>query len=114
MSRVAEGLAVCTEADLDDPAHVVQFYEDDVPLVDAIARFIGAALGAGDGAVVIATERHLASVEELLAARGLDLAAARAERRYVALDAAETLATFMRDDWPDQARFLEIMGSTIE
>src|SRR5262249_12692342 len=104
MTRVGEGLAVRTDADLDEPAHVVQFYEDDVPRVDAIARFIGAALGAGDATVMIATERRLASVEELLAARGLDLAAARAGRRYVALDAARTLASFMRDGWPDQAR----------
>ena len=114
MARLADELAVRTDAEFDEPAHVVQFYEGDVPLVDAIARFIGAGLGAGDAAVVIATERHRQGLEERLRARGLELAAARADGRYVTVDAAEMLAAVMRDDWPDEARFRQVVGGTIE
>ena len=40
-------------SDIDQHAHLVQFYEQDTFLLEEITRFIGAGLGAGDAAVVI-------------------------------------------------------------
>jgi signal transduction histidine kinase len=94
-------------------AHTVQFYGEDTFLLDGLSRFIGTALGAGDAAIVIATKAHRDGLAQRLKARGLDVARAAKEGRYVAIDAAETLTKFMRDGWPDAALFTEVVGSTL-
>lgn len=93
--------------------HVVQFYEADAFLLDAVKDFIGASLRAGGAGIVIATQEHRAGLEQRLAADGLDLAAARASGRYVALDADEVLPRIVIDGVPDPARFDEVVGSII-
>jgi PAS domain S-box-containing protein len=97
-----------------DPAHVVQFYEDDAFLLESMTRFVGAGLGAGDAAIVIATPRHRNGLEKRLGARGVDLRIARRQGRYIALDAAETLSALMADGCPDEIRFRAVVGETIE
>ena len=97
-------------------AHVVQFYEADGILLDTVGEFVGEALRAGDAAVVIATEAHRAGLEDRLGAAGLDVAAVRAEGRYVALDAAETLARLTAGGTggaPDPARFAAVVGGLL-
>jgi len=94
-------------------AHSVQFYEDDDFLLDGLSRFIGAALLAGDSALVIATKSHREGLARRLTSRGLDLAPAITRSRYLSLDAAETLSTFMADGRPDGARFSRVIGSVI-
>jgi PAS domain S-box-containing protein len=94
-------------------AHVVQFYDDESFLLDAIGRFIGPALGAGEACLIIATASHHAQIAEQLTARGFDLSALSERGRYVTLDAAETLSRFMIDGWPDEKRFLEVVGATV-
>jgi signal transduction histidine kinase len=101
-------------ADHQNPAHVVQFYGDDGFLLDELSRFIGTALGAGEAAVVIATKEHRDGLARRLRMWVLDTNWAVAQGRYVALDAAETLSKFMRDGWPDAARFAEVVGGLIE
>jgi PAS domain S-box-containing protein len=93
--------------------HSVQFYSDDKFLVEALSRFIGSALGAGDAAIVIATPEHRKKLHERLKARGLDVDANVEQGRYVALDAVETLQQFMADAWPDETRFVELIGGVI-
>jgi PAS domain S-box-containing protein len=97
----------------DGPAHVVQFYKDDQFLIDTLGRFIGTTLGAGESAIVIASESHLEDLEFRLAARGLDIAAIRETGRYIVLHAAETLSSFMVDGLPDAVRFADIIGTQI-
>ncbi len=99
-------------------AHVVQFYTDDRFLLDELTHFIGPALAAGNSAVVIATKGHRLSLfeklaSEKLAGEGIDLAKAVADGRYVALDAAETLARITVGGLPDAVRFSEILGGVI-
>ena len=95
------------------PAHSVQFYSDDTFLLDELSRYMGAALGAGDVGVIIATAPHREALAQRLRQRGLDLAHATAEGRYVALDADELLARFMRDGRPDAALFADHVGAVI-
>src|SRR5260370_26287214 len=97
-----------------ESAHRVQFYEADSFLLEALSDLVGDSLVAGDSSVVIATRAHREGLEAGLRARGLDLDALRDQGRYVALDAAETLAAFMVDDFPDAARFRKIIGEVIE
>jgi PAS domain S-box-containing protein len=99
--------------DCDQQAHVVQFYESDAFLADEVARFIGMALGAGDAAIVIATKAHREQIERNLETRGLNMARAIGQGRYVALDAAETLAKFMVGDMPDAERFRDAIGAVL-
>src|SRR5262245_38607783 len=94
-------------------AHSVQFYEDEDFLLDGLSRFIGAALLAGDSAVVIATKSHREGLTRRLTSRGLDLKPAISRGRYLALDAAETLSKFMVNGRPDGARFSDVVGGVV-
>src|SRR5689334_16776724 len=77
--------------------HCVHFYEKDDSLVDCVAAFIGAGLGAGESAIVFATPAHRDALAQKLADQGIDLSRAKRSERYIALDAAETLARFIVD-----------------
>ena len=90
--------------------HVVQFYTEDAALLGAISRFVGTALGAGDAAVVIATQAHRDGLFLQLKERGFDVAGAVRQGRLIAVDAAETLSRFMRDGWPDPAVSRSVVG----
>jgi len=107
----------------DKPAHVlamkaphrheVLFYPDDAVFLDSCTRFITAALGAGDVAAVVATESHRESLFERLKAEGLDVDAEIKHGRYISLDVAKTLSTFMVNDMPDWERFFEVVGGLV-
>ena len=96
-----------------DTDHFVQFYEADGFLLNSLSGFIGKAIQSGDGAIVVATEAHRHSLDELLQANGLDIVGARARGCYVSLDAAATLAKFMVDGVPDAGRFNEVIGGVV-
>ncbi|MGD0212046.1 MAG: ATP-binding protein [Terriglobales bacterium] len=94
-------------------AHSVQFYADSAFFLDEVSSYIGAALLAGDAAVVIATVAHRDGLVRRLQSRGLDTTRAIEEGRYIALDAADTLASFMLDRSPDAALFTETLGAVL-
>ena len=100
-------------ADHKHTAHVVQFYGEDRFLLDELSRFVGNALGAGESAVVIATQEHRDGLDQRLQAWGLDTSRAVAQGRYLPLDAAETLSKIMHDGSPDPARFATVVLSAI-
>ena len=86
--------------------HEAGFYSDDSHFLDDVTRFIGAALGAGKAAIAVATESHLASLLSQLRDQGADIATAIEQGRYMGVDAAEALLTFMIDGRPDPSRYL--------
>lgn len=96
-----------------DQGHVVQFYEDDSALLDALAAFVGPALKADAAALVIATQAHREELARRLEAGGIDVAGAAERRLYVALDARETLSAFMVDGMPDPILFEELIVQRI-
>jgi signal transduction histidine kinase len=91
----------------------VQFYDDDSILIDGLGRTVGSALGAGDAAIVIATKAHRLALATRLEVCGGNVAMASGTGRYLALDAAETLSSFMVDGWPDTTRFTSVIGEAI-
>ena len=109
--NVDETLAALRESDRQ--AHTVQFYEDDSFLVNEVSRLIGTALGAGDCAVVLATEAHRDGIAQRLAENGLNIGVAVKQGRFVSLDAAETLGKFMVGGQPDAERFTSVIGEVI-
>jgi CheY-like chemotaxis protein len=93
--------------------HEVLFYPDDAVFLDSCTRYIVAALGAGDVAAVVATESHQDKLFQRLRAEGLDVDAEMKQGRYISLDVAKTLSTFMDNDMPDWARFFEVVGGLV-
>src|SRR5256714_1004611 len=112
VSSTGSGKTLFTAAN-DRPEHVVQFYQDDKFLVDAISSFVGSALATGDATVLIATAAHREGVEQVLRERGLEIGQAARQGRFVELDASETLAQFMVDGLPDEDRFRKVIGATL-
>ena len=93
--------------------HEVRFYPDDASLLVDVTQFIGTALKAGHGAIVVATESHRDCLLTRLEAHGVDIAAAIEQGRYISLEAADALPTFMLRDVPDPVRFLRVLGNLI-
>ena len=94
-------------------SHEVAFYSDDAAFVVGFTRFIEAAVEAGDAVIVIATESHRKSLLQRLQEHRVDVAAALEQGRYVSLDVAETLSTFMVHDLPDPAQCLKVAGDLV-
>jgi DNA-binding NarL/FixJ family response regulator len=94
-------------------SHEVEFYSDDAAFVVGFTRFIEAALEAGNAVIVVATESHRKSLLHRLQEHGVDIVAAVEQGRYVSLDVADTLSTFMVNDLPDPARFLRVAGNLV-
>jgi KaiC/GvpD/RAD55 family RecA-like ATPase len=92
---------------------LVQFYSDDALFLDSFTRFIGAALNAGNAVIVVATESHRDSLLPRLQVHGVDIGAAIEQGRYISLDAAETVSTFMVNDLPDPNKFLKVTSDLI-
>jgi DNA-binding NarL/FixJ family response regulator len=93
--------------------HEVLFYPDDAVFLDCCTRYIVAALGAGDVAAVVATESHRDKLFQRLKAEGLDVDAEMKHGRYISLEVAKTLSTFMVNGMPDWARFFEVVGGLV-
>jgi hypothetical protein len=93
--------------------HEAGFYSDDRRLLDDVTQYVSAALNAGNAAVVVATESHQNSLVPRLQAHGVDIGAAIEQGRYIALDAADALSTFMLGDRLDPVRFMETFSDLI-
>jgi PAS domain-containing protein len=104
-----------TEASRQLPAsdHVVHFYEDDGVLTEAVLAHVSGPLGSDGAAILVATSDHTADFLKRLEAEGHDVEGLRGGGRLVVLNAAETLAKFMRDGWPDPERFEEVIGTCV-
>lgn len=85
--------------------HEILFCSDEAVLLDSLTQFIAAALGAGNAAIVWATESHRDSLLQRLHALGVDIAADIQRGTYVSSDAAET---------PDPVRMLEAIRGLSE
>jgi hypothetical protein len=95
-------------------SHAVQFYENDGHLLDLLMRFAGPALVAGDVAIVIATKPHRDGLTKRLRANGLDIDVPRRQGRFIALDAAATLARFCSGNAINPQAFHEVIGGILE
>jgi hypothetical protein len=92
-------------AELAPCEHLLQIYREESGFLDTLAAFAASGLAGGEAVIVIATAAHRSSLDARLVALGVDIQAAGARRMYFALDAADVLSRFMRDDWPDEDRF---------
>jgi DNA-binding NarL/FixJ family response regulator len=96
-----------------EPRHAVGFYSDEILLLNDYARKAEATLEAGNVFVILASRPRSDRLEQTLRRRGVDVDRAIKERRYRFLDAADVLASFMVNGWPDRTRFLDAATSLI-
>jgi PAS domain S-box-containing protein len=94
--------------------HGVHFYGEDKSLIKELGLFMGNAARTGDSCVVIATQEHRDVLSRELTARGIDVPKATREGRYLAMDAATTLAACSWDGHPHPVRFQEVVGGTVD
>ena len=73
--------------------HQIQFYTGDASFVDGFATTIEAALRTGNAMVVLASESHLASIQQRLRSDGVDVDAAVQRKRYMPLRLTDSLST---------------------
>jgi signal transduction histidine kinase len=94
-------------------SHIVQFYDGEGALGDAVAGFLAAGLAAGEPLVVIATEVHNALFMRRLRENGFVVEGARRSGQLTILDAHETLSQFMVDGMPDWDLFQKVVGEVL-
>lgn len=93
--------------------HEIELYSDDAALVDSFARLIGAILRSRNVAIVVATESHRVLILQRLRTDLVNVDIAAKQRRYIPVDAAEMLSTFMVHGIPDPARCAKALGDLI-
>jgi PAS domain S-box-containing protein len=94
--------------------HLVQFYETDSFLAEAVGRFIGDGVRSGEPAVIIATRPHREAFTKHLLANDIPVPRAIRDGRLVMLDAEETLRLFVVGGAPDWRRFEQSVGQVLE
>jgi signal transduction histidine kinase len=94
-------------------SHIVQFYDSDAALADAVAGFLAAGLRAGEPVLVVATEEHGELFGRRLHALGLDPVEARRRGELTLLDGRGTLDRLMVGDSPDPERFASVIGGAV-
>src|SRR5919197_1132264 len=93
--------------------HIVQTYQDEAFLAEAVAEYIGYGLKQGDAAIIIARPAHIRAFKRALAATRCYPEPALRNGQLRLADAADTLAKFMRQGKPQWQPFHEIVGGLI-
>ena len=93
--------------------HLVEFYGDEENLGGSVGEYLESALREDGLVLVVAAKQHRDLFEAVLTRSGMDVKGARADARYVDLDAEKTLSLFMVDGAPDPVRFASSVGNLV-
>ena len=93
--------------------HIVQVYQDEEFLAEAVGEYAGVGLRQDEGVLIIATPGHRRAFERQLGGNGLDTAKAIAQGQLQFLEADAVLAKLMRDGMPDWNAFHAAVGAVI-
>ncbi len=93
--------------------HIVQFYDDDLDLIEAAGSYLAAGLSAGEAVIVIASRGHREALLGKFEGSGLAAEEAVSAGRLVMLDAGEVLSRFMSGGSPDRSLFRAEVGSVV-
>jgi hypothetical protein len=96
------------------PVHSVHVYEQEVDLITRLCAIVSTSLRLGDAVLIVATQAHREQLIGELEKAGIDVQASARDGRYIMLDAAETLSTFMLNRSPDATRFSASVGRVLE
>jgi signal transduction histidine kinase len=87
------------------PAHAVQFYEDDAFMVSSVGDYLASGLAVGQRVLAVITTSHRDAIRAHLEERGLNVERAMLRGQLLLADAHELLDAFMVDGRPDPQRF---------
>jgi hypothetical protein len=93
--------------------HVVQIYENDKAFLDTLEGFTGSGILSGDSVIIIATKKHIESLNQRLKLQNFDVEKLILSEQYLPVDAHDALAKFMVNDWPDDGLFEEYITHLI-
>ena len=93
--------------------HMVQVYQDERFLSEAVSYFVSEGLQRGEAVIVIATTQHQDIFTERLMRLGFDVETAVQHHQLYFIDAQAKLCTFMQDGMPHWGAFQESVGSLI-
>jgi signal transduction histidine kinase len=96
------------------PDHIVQFYDSDGFLCDAVAQFLVQGLNADEPLLVVATAAHREGIGERLAFHGFDLPTLCRSGRATLVDARDLLSTFAAGSTVDATLFRRGLGDLLE
>lgn len=93
--------------------HLVQLFDDTDSLAETVAAFLYEGWKRDETLLVVARPENWAVVARRLAANGCPVKEASAARRLIVLDAATTLAAFLRNGRPVPERFEQVLGTLV-
>jgi hypothetical protein len=100
-------------AEIAPAQHLLQVYENDNVFMNTFEGFVGSGLIAGEGVIVIATDKHLKELNNRLLGQHLDLAGYIRTGQYVPEIAEEVLSRFMDNDWPNDVKFRAVIDGLV-
>jgi hypothetical protein len=95
------------------PGHSVQLFDSVASRAAGISTYLMQGLRHGNSVLVVATPANWEATKKLLECEGIDIDKAIATGTLTVLDAAETLAKFMRGNTPDPAKLEDVLGALV-
>ncbi len=93
--------------------HLVQLYENEKVFLDTLEGYAGCALLSGDSIVIIATKKHLDSLNARLKNQNFRVEELAASGRILTVDVNTALSNFMVDGIPDEELFNNYINGLI-
>lgn len=94
--------------------HIVQVYQEESFLAEAVAHFVEAGLAQGQGIVIIATPAHWDIFARYFSGKAIDLDRYIACGQIAILDAEQTLASFICRGAPDWTLFRKAIAPVLD
>jgi hypothetical protein len=96
-----------------EDSHLVQIYENDELVLDALEGFAVSGFRTDEAVVIIATADHIKSLNRRLILHGFDLNVLQRNNQYITLNADDTLEKFMVVGLPDEDLFYGVVTDLI-
>jgi hypothetical protein len=94
--------------------HELQLYPHDEALIASLTDYITKGLGNKESVIVIATAEHLEALRQNLTINNVDLDSAIDLDKYIPIEAASFLQTFLINDWPVRDLFIKAVTPVLK